>query len=109
MAAVLVRTERIREVRERAEDGDRFARRAVADWLVGQRRIDEAIDEMRVVAGGGNFGACRRLARLLAGQGRIEEAIAQLERVPEPYRHESVPGWMGSYGVVARRPLGSCA
>ncbi|WP_157535299.1 WD40 repeat domain-containing protein [Nocardia inohanensis] len=96
MAAGLLRAGRVAELEARAADGDRYAARALADWLLRQGRIDEAIDQMRVVAEGGNAGARRRLARLLAGQGRVEEAISQLDRLPERDRFAGVVGWLSS-------------
>ncbi|MFE3727792.1 tetratricopeptide repeat protein [Nocardia sp. NPDC059154] len=82
----------------RAVNGDRYARRALANWMVRQGRIEEAISQMRVLAEGGNPGACKRLARLLAGQGRVEEAISELQRLPERDRSANVPGWLSSQG-----------
>ncbi|WP_433567014.1 tetratricopeptide repeat protein [Nocardia sp. CA-151230] len=98
LAAGLVRAGQVGEVEARAVNGDRYARRALADWLVRQGRIDEAIGQMRVLAEGGNPSASRRLARLLAGQGRVEEAISHLQRLPERDRSANVSGWLSSQG-----------
>ncbi|WP_253815198.1 tetratricopeptide repeat protein [Nocardia amikacinitolerans] len=81
--------------------GDRYARRALADWLVRHGRVDEAIDQMRPLAETGNAGACRRLCRLLAGQGRVEEAIAQLQRLPCPTEPPTCPaGWLAKAASI---------
>lgn len=100
LAVTLVRADRISEVEARVAGGDRYARRALADWLVRHGRVDEAIDQMQPLAETGNAGACRRLSRLLAGQGRVEEAIAQLQRLPVPDRTANVSGWLASQGRI---------
>jgi sugar lactone lactonase YvrE len=105
LADLLVRAGELDEVRARAAH-DRFARRALADWLVGRRRIDEAIGQLRSLAIDADgaltdLGACKRLARLLAGQGRVEEAMAVVAAVP-PDRRSNLPvtRWLGSQGRV---------
>jgi WD domain, G-beta repeat len=81
LAVWLARSGQVDELRERVAAGDRFARRALSDLLVGQRSHDEAIEVLRPLAGD-HDGSRRRLARLLAGRGRVDEAAALLAGGP---------------------------
>ena len=89
---------------------DRYARRRLADQLVRQGRIDEAIEEMRPLADDEHPGAVRRLARLLAGRGRIEEALSVAGPTAD---RRVVAGWLGSQGrhdlLLARAVAGDDA
>jgi hypothetical protein len=109
LAVWLVAAGEVGELRERSA-ADRFARRALSDWLVGRQRYDEAIEVLRPLTDG-HEGARRRAAGLLAGLGRVDEAAALLASGPGEARlarrnGDLLAGWLGSQGRAERlRPL----
>jgi len=66
--------------RQAADAGDANAAIMVADLLVEQGRVDEAIAVLRQHADAGDGYAAERLADLLVEQGRVDEAIAVLRQ-----------------------------
>ncbi|MCG5446157.1 hypothetical protein NIE79_004724 [Micromonospora sp. NIE79] len=61
------------QLRARFDVGDHSAVKPLAELLVGQGRVDEAIEVLRPTADDGNYSEAQRLAELLVGQGRVDE------------------------------------
>jgi predicted negative regulator of RcsB-dependent stress response len=55
----------------------------LADVLVEQGRVDEAIDILHARVDAGDKSAAERLADVLAGQGRVDEAIDILQALAD--------------------------
>ncbi|MFE4920872.1 tetratricopeptide repeat protein [Streptomyces sp. NPDC056661] len=66
-----------------AEDGAEYARTALAHFLEGRGRVEEAVAMLRQYSNEGNPHAAFELAELLARHGRHDEAIEVLRRAAE--------------------------
>lgn len=84
LARLLARHEREAELRALlTEDGEEYARTALADLLESQGRVPDAVALLWQSAGTGNPHAAFDLAQLLARHGRHGEAVEVLQRVAE--------------------------
>ena len=75
----LARNTLLDHLRARADAGDGRAACQLAELLIGQGRMEDAIAILRTSADAGNGHAGYRLAELLARQGRTGEAIAAVQ------------------------------